>query len=247
MTVLDISLVCGIMFLSSIVRSALGFGEALIAMPLLVFVVSLQVASPLVALVSTLNAMLILAREWRMISFRDTGVLIVTALVGIWLGQMLLNLQGYEGLVKLLLACVILVFSIWSLWSEKSFTLKTDRLAPVFGFVSGVLGGAYNTAGPPLVMFGTLRQWPTERFRANLQSYFLVGGTAILLSHFYHGRVTSEVVKLFALIVPLVFVASMIGRRITAQVQPAQFLRLVHFGLLLIAVLLLGTTLAEVF
>ena len=64
------AIVCGIIFAGSIVRSTLGFGEALIAMPLLVFVIPPQMASPLVAVVSSFNAILILSREWRQISFR---------------------------------------------------------------------------------------------------------------------------------------------------------------------------------
>ena len=242
MNVQDISLVCGIMFVASTVRSALGFGEALIAMPLLAFVVPLNIAAPFVAMVSMLNACLILAREWRMISFRETGSLTVAALVGVYFGQKLLGLQGYDSIVKGSLAVVILIFSGWSLWSPQAFRLKTDRMAPVFGFISGVLGGAYNTAGPPLVMFGTLRRWPTERFRANLQSYFLAGGTTVLAFHCYNGRVTADVLTLFAIVVPVIFLTSFLGRLLTQHISPTQFLKIVHVALLLVGSLLLAAS-----
>jgi uncharacterized protein len=41
-----------ILFVAELVRSSIGFGNALVAMPLLVLVMDLRLATPLVALVS---------------------------------------------------------------------------------------------------------------------------------------------------------------------------------------------------
>src|ERR1041384_5395771 len=35
------------------------------------------------------------------------------------------------------------------------------------------LGGAYGVNGPPLVVYGNMRQWSAGHFRATLQAYFL--------------------------------------------------------------------------
>ena len=111
---LDVVLVCGIIFVGSLVRSTLGFGEALIAMPLLAFVVPPQIAAPLVAVVSSFNAVLILSREWRQISFQETGRLTIAALMGIPIGIWLLS-AGSEAAIKMLLAVVVICFASWSL------------------------------------------------------------------------------------------------------------------------------------
>ena len=41
------------------------------------------------------------------------------------------------------------------------------------GFCAGVLGGAYGMNGPPLVIYGAMRRWSAQHFRATLQGYFL--------------------------------------------------------------------------
>lgn len=215
-------------------------------MPLLAFVVPLKIAAPLIALISMTNAVLILIKEWKHLSFRETAALIVSALVGIPIGIWVLKTVD-ESIVKCMLAAVVLGFSGWSLWKPDAFTLKSDRSAPIFGLVAGILGGAYNTAGPPLVMFGTLRRWPPHEFRANLQSYFLLGGTSVLGMHWFSGMINSTVGTLYAMCLPLICIAAVIGRRLTDRVPASQFTRYVHVGLLGIGVMLLATVLSDFF
>jgi hypothetical protein len=240
----DLVLISLIILVATTVRSSLGFGEALIAMPLLAFIVPLQVAAPLIAMISMTNAVLILLREWRHLNFRETAWLIVAALAGIPIGVWVLKTAD-ESSVKCLLAAVVLLFSGWSLWRPNALSLKSDRLAPLFGIAAGILGGAYNTAGPPLVMFGTLRHWPPQQFRANLQSYFLLGGTSVIGMHWFSGTITSNVLLLFGMCLPLVCVAAVIGRRLTEAIPAERFTRYVHVGLLGIGTMLLATVISQ--
>ena len=50
---------------ASTIRSAVGFGDALIAMPLLTMAVGLQTAAPVFALVAFTSSIAILAGSWR--------------------------------------------------------------------------------------------------------------------------------------------------------------------------------------
>lgn len=237
----ELILVGVIILLATLVRSTVGFGDALVAMPLLAFVVPLRIAAPLIALVSIFNAFVVLLKEWRQVSFRETGLLIITAMAGIPIGAEVLR-SGDERLVKALLAVIVLAFSIWSLRKPGAFALKSDRTAPIFGVAAGILGGAYNTAGPPLVVFGTLRNWPVERFRANLQSYFVIASSVVLLMHVKNDLVTNHVLVLFGVSMPITVVAAVIGRRITSELPVQRFQRLVHFALVVIGVMLLVTS-----
>lgn len=214
-------------------------------MPLLAFVVPLTVAAPMIAMISMTNAILILMKEWRHLRFRETALLVISALIGVPIGIYIILIVD-ESVVKCLLAVVVLGFSTWSLWRPNAFSLQSDRSAPAFGLVAGVLGGAYNTAGPPLVMFGTLRRWPPLQFRANLQSYFLLGGTSVLGGHWYSGTINETVVTLFAMCLPLIVIAAIVGRRLTDKIEPEKFTRYVHVGLLGIGVMLLTTALADI-
>lgn len=233
--------ICGIVFLAALVRSTLGFGEALVAMPLLAFVVPVRTAAPLLALVSILNGIAILVREWRHVSFRATLGLTLPALVAVPLGVWLLR-SGEDRFARGLLAVVILAYAAWSLRvPTRSVVLQTDRFAPVAGLLAGFLGGAYNASGPPIVVYGTLRRWPPERFRATLQSYFIVGSLWIGLMHFLAGLTTSVVLTTFLFCVPVVLLANLAGHYLGRRLPPERFLFAVHVALLVLGAVLLAS------
>jgi uncharacterized membrane protein YfcA len=164
--------VVAVFFVATLVRSTFGFGEALIAVPLLAFVQPVEVAAPVAVLVSITVAAVIVARDWRHVQFRSAGWLLLSTIFGLPIGLALLR-SVPDPIVKLLLGVLVAWFSIWSLVLVHAHELKDDRLAWLFGWLAGVLGGAYGRNGPPLAVYGTMRRWPPAQFRATLQGYFL--------------------------------------------------------------------------
>src|ERR1039457_486527 len=78
-------------FLATLVRSALGFGEALIAVPLLALVMPIEVAAPTAVLVSITVAFVIVLQDWRRVHLRSAGWLVASTFLGIPLGLLLLK------------------------------------------------------------------------------------------------------------------------------------------------------------
>jgi uncharacterized protein len=159
--------VLAVLFLATLIRSAFGFGEALVAVPLLALVIPVEVAAPVAVLVSVTVAGLVLAQDWREVHLGSARRLILSTMFGIPFGLLLLTTVA-EPVVKAVLAAVIIAFSAYQLVGRSRFELEDDRLAWLFGFGAGVLGGAYGMNGPPLVAYGALRRWSPERFRATL-------------------------------------------------------------------------------
>ncbi len=164
--------VAAVVFVATLIRSAFGFGEALIAVPLLTLLIPVEIAVPLAVLVSITVAAVIVAQDWRHVHVGGAWRLVLATLPGIPLGLLLLKAAPAR-VVKAILAAVIVAFSSYCLARRSRFELTDDRRAWLFGFGAGVLGGAYGMNGPPLVIYGALRRWPPERFRATLQGYFL--------------------------------------------------------------------------
>lgn len=81
-----------VIFLATLIRSTVGFGEALVGVPLLALRVPVAVAAPLAVVVSILIAGLIVAQDWRDIEVRSAGWLVASSLFGIPLGLLLLTL-----------------------------------------------------------------------------------------------------------------------------------------------------------
>ena len=78
-------------FVATLIRSVFGFGEALVAVPLLALRLPVNVAAPLAVLVSITVAAVIIAQDWRKIHLRSTGWLVLPTLFGIPLGLLLLT------------------------------------------------------------------------------------------------------------------------------------------------------------
>jgi uncharacterized membrane protein YfcA len=223
---------------ATLVRATLGFGEALISVPLLALLMPVEQAAPIAVLVSITIALVILLMDWREVHVRSAGWLIISTLVGIPCGLLLLT--SVEGtVVKAILGVVTIGFAIHPFVSSRHVALKDDRFAWIFGFHAGVLGGAYGMNGPPLAIYGALRRWRPEHFRATLQAYFLPASIAGMSGYWLAGLWTPAVSHFYLASLPGVLVATLCGRYIGRRVQPHRFLRFVYAALILIGAILL--------
>jgi hypothetical protein len=232
-----------VLFFATLIRSAFGFGEALISVPLLAFVMPIEEAAPLAVLVSITIAFVIVLQDWRAVHVRSAAWLVVSTLLGIPLGLLLLKAVA-EPIVEAILGAVVVAFSVYSLASRHKHELKNDRLAAFFGFAAGVLGGAYGMNGPPLAIYGSLRRWSPEYFRATLQAYFLPASIVGMGGYWLAGLWTARVNSLFVVSLPAVLLAVFLGRAINRRMRSHKFVLYVYLGLTVIGTVLLGKALA---
>jgi uncharacterized membrane protein YfcA len=230
--------VLGVILLATTIRSGFGFGEALIAVPLLAFVMPVEVAAPFAVLVSITVALVALVQDWRKVHVRSAAGLVLSSFVGIPFG-LLLILAVQADIVKAILAVSIISFASYCLMRKGRLELHDDRLAWVFGFVAGVLGGAYGMNGPPLVVYGSLRRWSPEHFRATLQGYFLPASLFGLGGYWLSGLMVAEVFHYYLVSLPVALLAILLGRWINRRMSGASFLLYVHIGLIVIGSVLL--------
>ena len=83
-----------VLFLATLVRSAFGFGEALISVPLLAFVMPIEVAAPTAVLVSITVALVIVIQDWRRVHVGSAGWLVASTFLGIPVGLLTLKDAG---------------------------------------------------------------------------------------------------------------------------------------------------------
>ena len=235
---LIIAAVLGTLFVAAVIRSALGFGNALIAMPLLALLIGVKTASPLVALTAATMTLIVLAGTWRQTDFKVAWRLVVATLVGIPFGLFFLK-QAPESAVKGILGVVIIVFGLYNLIGPKLPELAGEGLAGVVGCVAGTVSGAYNTGGPPVVLYGVLRRWPPDTFRATLNGYLLPTGAAVLIGHAATGLWTGEVWRWYLYSLPAVAAGVLLGGRVHRVVGRERFAQAVNLFLIIMGIVLL--------
>lgn len=223
------------------IQGAVGFGSALIAMPLMSLVLPVAVAAPIQGLAGGLIAAGVLYRHREFIRFREAGRLALASALGLPFGLLLLK-YGAPGIVTRLLGGILLIYGGYSLFLAP----RLEREAPVegeprwaraggwiAGIVSGVLGGAYTTNGPPVVVYGALRRWPKGEFKAILQTYFLMSDALIILGHAASGLITRQVglYSLYAL--PALGLGLYLGFHLDRRLDAQRF-RTALLGLILV-------------
>lgn len=225
--------VLAVIFIATLIRSTLGFGEALIAVPLLAMRLPVRLAAPLAVLISVVIAAFVVVQDWQHVEVRSAGALILASLPGIPLGVLLLA-RGNEQVMKCILGVLIIAFCAYSLTAGATRHLPNDHRGWLLacGFLSGVLGGAYGMNGPPLAIYGALRRWPPRHFRATLQGYFLPASLCGLIGYASLGLWQKALTHYFLLCLPVVAVAILLGRAINHRMSGHGFFRFVYVGLI---------------
>jgi len=229
-----------VILVATIIRSTIGFGEGLIAVPLLALRLPINIAAPLAVLVSITVAALVLLQDREHVEFRSAGWLFAATVVGIPFGLWLLT-HGNVHVVKAILGSLIVAFAVNALARRQPPELRTDRWPWILGcgFFAGVLGGAYGMNGPPLAIYGAMRRWSAQRFRATLQGYFLPASIVGMTGYWLAGLWVASVTRYFLLSLPITVGAVLLGRSLSRRLHDAIYLRYVYLALVAIGLALL--------
>ncbi len=236
-----------VVFFATLVRSTFGFGEALIAVPLLALSLPIEIATPVVVLLSITIAAVVVVQDWRKIHIRSTGWLLAPTFLGIPCGVALLA-SAHPHAVKAVLAVGLVLFSGYFLLGRKPPELHSDSRVWLLGcgFLAGVLGGAYGMNGPPLVIYGSMRRWSPQHFRATLQGYFLPSSMVAMGGYWLAGLWVPVVTRDYLVSLSVALPAIFLGRVINHRLRGEPFLRYVHAGLVCVAMLLLFQALRKI-
>ncbi len=226
------------LFLCAFLRSAVGFGDALLAIPLLGMVMNLSTASPVVAFAGLTMSLTILAGNRERVDFQSAWRLVLASLAGIPLGVLLLH-SAPERMVKGLLGAILILYGLYNLIAPGMPHLRSERYAFPFGFIAGILGGAYNTSGPPVIIYGTLRRWSPADFRATLQFFFLFTYSATMIGHGIARLWTPMVLKLFLWALPAIGLGLYWGGRMHSLIPGKVFSRVIFSILVVLGILLM--------
>jgi uncharacterized membrane protein YfcA len=226
-------------FIATLVRSTFGFGESLVAVPLFILCIPLNIAVPLSVLISILVALVVVIQDHNHIHFNSAKWLIFFAVLGIPIGLVIL-IYCSEFWGKIGLGLLIICYAVYAIVGKNTPHLKTDSKLWLFicGFLSGVFGGAYGVNGPPLVVYGNMRNWSAKHFRATLQAYFLPASFIGAIGYFANGLITTQVLKYFVISLPAVIPAIFLGRRLNHSIK-GNFFRYVYFVLIVIGIFLI--------
>ena len=138
-----------------------------------------------------------------------------------------------------ILGGIVLVYAIYSLFSSIVLRLAHNFWVYLFGAIAGILGGAFNASGPPVVVYASSRSWGPIQFKSNLQGYALVNGLFISLNHYFSGNLTGEVWQTFLYSIPAIVIGVLAGVSLDKFIKPEVFRKAVLYLLIVLGVRLI--------
>lgn len=226
-----------VIWVALLVQGLVGFGSALISMPILAQALGVSTAAPLFALCVLIGEGIMIVRHRKAFRFASVWRLMIAAVIAIPIGIRAAHIVP-QNITLFLLGVITFGFALYSLVGPQIPALKDKRWAFGFGFVAGLLSGAYNTGGPPYVIYGTTQRWSQSEFKANIQSVFLISSLTVCVSHFLNGNFKPEVLHLFTFALPAIPLGLGIGFILEPFISPVFFRKAV-----LVLLLILGLTL----
>jgi uncharacterized protein len=230
--------------LGGFVNGYLGFGAALMAMPVVVLGNDMAVALPASSLlILALN----LQMAWnyrRHIARAPAWLMLAGALPGAAGGLILLRFVSESGL-KVGLGLLLLACAGWGLCSKYA---RRGGLGPVWGVLAGFLSTCFGTAfginGPPPAAYMSLRGGSQSEIKGALGFFFIWSTACIVAAQALAGMFSLRAVTVAGAGLPAMLVCALGGMRLSARLGTAAFHRAMSALLLIMGCNIIWTGLS---
>jgi len=220
-----------------------GFGTALMALGIWLYVLPPSIAVPLVLICSIVAQTSTMPSIWRTIDFRLVWPFLVGGLAGVPLGTVLVAYADPR-LFRLSVGVLLLVFPSALYFQRKEMALSIGgRIADTaIGFAGGVLGGLAGLSGPLPILWASVRGWGKDARRGLFQAFNWTVLTAALCLQAGTGFITQEIMHLSLFALPSTVLGAWLGARAYHALSDRTFRNIVLGLLFLSGVALVWST-----
>src|ERR1700755_568791 len=180
-----------------------GFGTALMALGIWLFVLPPAVAVSLVLICSVVAQTSTMPGIWRSIDFRIVWPFLIGGLAGVPLGTLLIA-HADPSVFKLSVGVLMLVFpaALYFQRTPMAFSFGGQTADAAIGFAGGILGGLAGLSGPLPILWASVRGWGKHERRGIFQTFNWTVLSAALCLQAATGFIKQEVIWLALLAFP---------------------------------------------
>ena len=219
-------LLCLIALLAGFIQGLSGFGSVLVALPLMVLFLDLKMAVPLVSIWGmTINTILLVQLRAHL-RRQNILPLIMAAIPGIPLGVYFLKYADVR-FMQMLLGGLLVIFSLYFVWSGGRTKKLSVAWHYVAGFCSGFLGGSLAMSGPPVIICTALQPWDKDEIKSTLTGYFFLSGLIIIVAQAMSGLVTTTILTVSLISIPFIILGVILGSRLYRRLETTRYRQVV--------------------
>jgi uncharacterized membrane protein YfcA len=212
-----------------------GFGTALMALGIWLYVLPPAIAVPLVLICSVIAQTWTMPGIWRSIDFKLVWPFLIGGLAGVPLGTLLIA-HADPNVFKLSVGVLLLVFpaALYFQRTPMAFSFGGQTADAAIGFAGGILGGLAGLSGPLPILWASVRGWGKEERRGIFQTFNWTVLSAALCLQAATGFIKQEVIWLALLAFPATILGAWLGARTYHALSDRNF-RDVVLGLLFLS------------
>jgi uncharacterized protein len=228
---------------AGLVNGLTGFGTAITALPIWLYVIPPTAASTLAIVCATVSQLQTLPMIWRHIRWRLALPLVVPGIIGVPIGTLLLPLIEPRAF-RLGVAGFLIAYPAYVLLRRGKVSSGHGSAAVdgVVGFGGGVLGGLAGVPGVLPIVWTDFRGWSKEQRRGVVQTFNLATVACALAAHALTGLVTRQVALQAVIALPGTIAGVWLGAFAYRRLADHNYQRAVMFALLASGLLLLWTS-----
>ena len=221
-----------------------GFAFGLITMGgiALTGLLSLPDAAVLVSMLTLVNAVQMLTKGWRDVAWREFWLVMVTNIPMLFAGYALLEFLAdtRADILRLILGIIIILSSLQLALKPHPLSKKSAGGSFLFfGMISGLMGGLFSTAGPPLVYHFYRQPMALVTIRETLVTVFALNAVVRISLVAFSGNLPIGSAWTGLLAIPVVMGSTYAARRWPPPFSPKTMRRIV-FVLLFLSGISLG-------
>ncbi len=212
-----------------------GFGTALMALGIWLYVLPPSVAVPLVLICSVVAQTSTMPSIWRSIDFKLVWPFLIGGLAGVPLGTLLIA-HADPNTFKLSIGVLMLVFpaALYFQRAPMAFRFGGRPADAGIGFAGGILGGLAGLSGPLPILWASVRGWNKAERRGIFQTFNWTVLSAALCLQAGAGLIRQEVIWFALIAFPGTIMGAWLGHRTYHALSDRNF-RDVVLGLLFLS------------
>lgn len=212
---------------SGVVRGFSGFGSALIYIPLMAAVYEPRVAAVTFVLIDFATGLSFVYGVWRRTVWSEVLPLAASAILAAQFGTLILQYADPVLLRWMICALVGVILAVLaSGWRYHGRPHMAVTLG--VGLLAGLLGGAVQISGPPIIIYWLGSMQDVAIVRANLISYFGLFSAGSVVTYLIHGLITAQMFALAILVGPMHVLAMWAGGKLFHLASPETYRRLAY-------------------
>lgn len=244
MDIPTLSLFLAVVALGTYVQTVSGFALGLIVMGAVttLHLVSVPFSAVVISIISLFNTLLALRHSHHHVQWRIVGWVLLGMLPAVVLGVILLNTLSSHStrLLHGILAAFILIGATLLMLKPHPRQAPSGSFSALFiGSIAGLFSGLFSTAGPPMVYHLYRQPYSLDTIRSTLFSVFAISTAARIGYVGWEGDITPAMWHLSLYCLPIVILATWVGRHFPPPLSDIGMRRLAFGLLMLLGVVLL--------